>query len=260
MISMSERSPPPSSRVPGSRAQVMRLPVPSRARLSGIFISSWRALCLTATGKDPGQARPRHCFSSHHRCGLSGNAWGGSGFWAETLKPDSRGLVPGTHFAKPPGIRPAAPWVPAINAGMTPEGEAAVVGNCGGASADCGEAISTTVIPGLVPGTHLSTSAVCWSEWQARGEYPDAGMCCAMGPRAKPEDDTCFVVMTAGHLPLSPAPSGERAEAGAVWPAEGEGRLLAPNQLPPLTHFVLAPLTLTLSPYRTGRGDAEARP
>ena len=35
-------------------------------------------LCLTATGKDPGQARNRHRFFPRHTCGLSGNACGGS--------------------------------------------------------------------------------------------------------------------------------------------------------------------------------------
>jgi hypothetical protein len=37
---------------------------------------------------------------------------------------------------------------------------------------------------------------------------------------------------------------GERAEAGPSWPAEGEGRPLAPNPLPTLT--------LTLSPLKCG--------
>ena len=50
---------------------------------------------------------------------------------------------------------------------------------------------------------------------------------------------------------LSPSTHGEREEAGPIWPAEGEGRLLAPHKLPPLT--------LTLSPYRTGRGNEAIR-
>ena len=93
-----------------------------------------------------------------------------------------------------------------------------------------------------------------------------------LGPRDKPEDDNrgwgCGLFLSAHHLPLSPSAYGERAEAGAVWPAEGEGQPLAPNPLLPLT-LTLSPhrtgrgdthLTLTLSPYKAGRGDDGRRP
>ena len=63
-------------------------------------------------------------------------------------------------------------------------------------------------------------------------------------------------------LPLFPAPSGERGEAGTSWPAEGEGQPFAPKRLSstrvhpakPAVALLIAlpPLTLTLSPEDAG--------
>ncbi len=103
------------------------------------------------------------------------------------------------------------------------------------------------IISSVTPFVHLSESGGAVG-WVKRSATPH--------PRAS------------HHLPLSPSAYGERAEAGAAWPAEGEGQPLVPNPLLPLT-LTLSPcrtgrgdtrLTLTLSPYKTGRGDIGPRP
>ena len=70
---------------------------------------------------------------------------------------------------------------------------------------------------------------------------------------------------TSASLPLSPAPSGERAEAGHFWPAEGEGRPLAPtatetiergpDERTPVPAAAPHPGPLPLQGQREGRGN-----
>ena len=89
---------------------------------------------------------------------------------------------------------------------------------------------NTGVILGLVPRTHRAASMVAAAGARRAalpGRWPIARG--AMGPRAKPEDDgggdagkmTLAEWQQAGTVPLSPAPSGERAEAGVL---AGRGR------------------------------------
>jgi peptide/nickel transport system ATP-binding protein len=82
---------------------------------------------------------------------------------------------------------------------------------------------------------------------------------------ASPTPTSTVESLSPEGLALSPAPSGERAEAGRLGPAEGEGRQLARNvtkQIDPLiaalTEQAAAPLPnpLPLQEQRKGRGNA----